>query len=56
MYFEGYFFIIPEKSAFFSVLFSLPRVVFHYFCIRKFKSFINHLILITYEKEYHFQQ
>ncbi len=22
MYFEGYFFIIPEKSAFFSVLFS----------------------------------
>lgn len=28
MYFEGYFFIIPEKSAFFSVLFSLPRVVF----------------------------
>ncbi len=56
MYFEGYFFIIPEKSVFFSVFFSLPIVVFHYFCIRKFESIINHLILITYEKEYHFQQ
>lgn len=42
MYFEGYFFIIPEKSAFFSVLFSLPRVVFITFAFEN----SNHLSII----------